>query len=221
MTAEELSWPSRTAAVAAESASSSDEQNVADLTELFRQHHLDLVRLAALLVRSREAAEDIVQDVFVRVHARRSGAPDAAGALAYLRQAVINGCRSWLRRQSVARRLGPVDRTAAYAHESAEQAVIMAENQRRLQAELSALPVRRREVLVLRYYLGLSEAEIAQTLGISQGTVKSTAARGHCAVNGNRSPDGHRDPAFFRTHLFERGCRSGSVERRADLCCRL
>jgi RNA polymerase sigma-70 factor (sigma-E family) len=178
VTAEELGWPSRAAAVAAESASSGSKQNAADLTELFRQHHLELVRLAALLVRSQEAAEDIVQDVFVRIHARRAGAPDTAGALAYLRQAVINGCRSWMRRQSVARRLGPVDRTAADAHESAEQAVITAENRRRLQAELSALPVRRREVLVLRYYLGLSEAEIARTLGISQGTVKSTAARG-------------------------------------------
>jgi RNA polymerase sigma-70 factor (sigma-E family) len=178
MTAEELGWPPCTAAVTAESASSGSDQSTADLTELFRQHHVELVRLAALLVRSREAAEDIVQDVFVRIHTRRAGPPDTAGALAYLRQAVINGCRSWLRRQSAARRLGPVDRTAADAHESAEQSAIMAENRRRLQAELSALPVRRREVLVLRYYLGLSEAEIARTLGISQGTVKSTAARG-------------------------------------------
>jgi hypothetical protein len=66
VTVEELGWPSRAAAVAAESASSGSKQNAADLTELFRQHHLELVRLAALLVRSREAAEDIVQDVFVR-----------------------------------------------------------------------------------------------------------------------------------------------------------
>jgi RNA polymerase sigma factor (sigma-70 family) len=43
---------------------------------------------------------------------------------------------------------------------------------------LASLPRRRREVLVLRYYLGLSEAEIAAVLGISPGTVKSTAARG-------------------------------------------
>jgi RNA polymerase sigma factor (sigma-70 family) len=63
-------------------------------------------------------------------------------------------------------------------HESAEHAAIMAENRRRLQAELSVLSARRREVLVLRYYVGLSEAEIARTLGISQGTVKSAAARG-------------------------------------------
>lgn len=67
---------------------------------------------------------------------------------------------------------------AADVHESAEHSAIAAEDRRRLQAELSVLPARRREVLVLRYYLGLSEAEIASTLGISQGSVKSAAARG-------------------------------------------
>jgi RNA polymerase sigma-70 factor (sigma-E family) len=156
---------------------------VTDLTALFRVHHAELVRLAALLVRSREAAEDIVQDVFTRVHARRGGAPDAAGALAYLRQAVINGCRSWLRRQAVARRSGALAGQAeAGSCESAEHEVIRAELRQRVLAELAALPARRREVLVLRYYLGLSEAEIARTLGISQGTVKSTAARGIAAL---------------------------------------
>lgn len=180
MTAEEPSWSSRGSATAAavDSVSPGIERDIADLTELFRQHHVELVRLAALLVRNREAGEDIVQDVFVKIHVRRAGPPDTAGALAYLRQAVVNGCRSWLRRQAVARRLGWADRTAVDVHESAELSAIAAENRRRLQAELSVLPARRREVLVLRYYLGLSEAEIASTLGISQGTVKSAAARG-------------------------------------------
>jgi RNA polymerase sigma factor (sigma-70 family) len=172
---EDLSWPSRTAAVNGESL---ETEHSSDLTELFRQHHVELVRLAALLVRNREAGEDIVQDVFIRIHARRAGSLDEAGALAYLRRAVVNGCRSWLRRQAVARRFGSPDRTFAEVLESAEDAAIAAESRRRVQAELSAMPVRRREVLVLRYYLGLSEAEIACALGISQGTVKSTAARG-------------------------------------------
>lgn len=180
MTADEPSWSWRASASAAtvDSGSSGTERDPADLTELFRQHHLELVRLAALLIRNREAGEDIVQDVFIKVHARRAGPPDPAGALAYLRRAVVNGCRSWLRRQAVARRLGSGDRTEINMHESAEQSVIAAETRRRLRAELSMLPARRREVLVLRYYLGLSEAEIARTLGISQGTVKSAAARG-------------------------------------------
>ena len=65
---------------------------------------------------------------------------------------------------------------------SAEHEAVLAEDRREVLAALAALPVRRREVLVLRYYLGLSEAEIADALGISPGTVKSTAARGLAAL---------------------------------------
>jgi RNA polymerase sigma factor (sigma-70 family) len=61
---------------------------------------------------------------------------------------------------------------------SAESEVILSEDRRQVLDALASLPRRRREVLVLRYYLGLSEAEIAAVLGISPGTVKSTAARG-------------------------------------------
>jgi RNA polymerase sigma factor (sigma-70 family) len=180
-----------------------------DLSELFRRHHAELVRLAVLLVRDHETAEDVVQDVFTRIHARRGRMPRPDGALAYLRAAVLNGCRSVLRRRATAGRLriglgrragneavgqGPAGgwRAANEAaghpvaepglHESAENAAIRAEDRRQVLAALRALPVRRREVLVLRYYLGLSEAEIARTLGISAGTVKSTAARGIAAL---------------------------------------
>jgi RNA polymerase sigma factor (sigma-70 family) len=66
--------------------------------------------------------------------------------------------------------------------ESAEHEVILAEDRRQVLAALAALPARRREVLVLRYWLGLSEAEIAAVLGISPGTDKSTAARGIAAL---------------------------------------
>jgi len=65
---------------------------------------------------------------------------------------------------------------------SAEQEAIRAEDRDEVLRALAALPARRREVLVLRYYLNLSEAEIAATLGISAGTVKSTAARGIAAL---------------------------------------
>jgi RNA polymerase sigma factor (sigma-70 family) len=59
---------------------------------------------------------------------------------------------------------------------------MLAEDRRQVLAALAALPARRREVLVLRYWLGLSEAEIAATLDISQGSVKSAAARGVAAL---------------------------------------
>lgn len=65
---------------------------------------------------------------------------------------------------------------------SAEGEVILAEDRRQVLAALARLPRRRREVLVLRYYLGLSEAEIASVLRISPGTVKSSASRGIAAL---------------------------------------
>jgi RNA polymerase sigma factor (sigma-70 family) len=162
-----------------------DEPPGCDIAALFRAHQLELVRLAFLLVGDRPTAEDVVQDVFAGLHARRLRTTEDGG-LAYARAAVLNRCRSVLRRQATARRLvsdaGP-DRTAAWAaaggvSASAEGQALLAEDRREVLAALSQLPRRRREVLVLRFYLGLSEAQIAQTLGISAGTVKSNAARG-------------------------------------------
>jgi RNA polymerase sigma-70 factor (sigma-E family) len=159
------------------------QAGAADLAELFQRYHAELVRLAVLLVRSQEVAEDVVQDVFARLHARRNHHLEAATALAYLRAAVLNGCRSVLRRQKLWLRFLALQDPAALAqHVSAEYEAIRAEQDRQVLAALAGLPLRRREVLVLRYYLGLSEAEIAATLGISTGTVKSTAARGIAAL---------------------------------------
>jgi RNA polymerase sigma factor (sigma-70 family) len=101
-----------------------------------------------------------------------------------VRAAVLNGCRSVLRRRALVRRIGgarDLDRSDA-APDSAEDEVILAEDRRQVLAALSSLPARRREVLVLRYWLGLSEAEIASVMAISPGTVKSNAARGLAAL---------------------------------------
>ena len=150
-----------------------------DITALFRRHYAELVRLAVMLVGDRPTAEDVVQDVFTRLHARRDQPGPDGDHLAYVRACVVNGCRSALRRRAVLSRLA---RTRApmpdLPHESAEHEVILAEGRREVLAALATLPRRRREVLVLRYYLGLREAEIAAVLGITPGTVKSTAARG-------------------------------------------
>jgi RNA polymerase sigma factor (sigma-70 family) len=150
-----------------------------DVALVFRQYHADLVRLALLLVGDRASAEDIVQDVFTRLCARGRG-PERDEALpAYVRTAVVNGCRSMLRRHALARRIA-ITRAEPWqeAQESAEHTAILAEDRRRVLAALAALPRRRREVLVLRFYLGLPVAEVAATLGISQGSVKSATARG-------------------------------------------
>jgi RNA polymerase sigma factor (sigma-70 family) len=159
------------------------EPGLNDVAGLFRERHVELVRLAALVVGDRATAEDVVQDVFARLCAKDL-LPGGDHALAYARAAVLNGCRSVLRRQAIARRIGgarELDRPDA-ARDSAEDEVILAEDRRQVLAALAALPVRRREVLVLRYWLGLSEAEIASVMAISRGTVKSNAARGLAAL---------------------------------------
>jgi RNA polymerase sigma factor (sigma-70 family) len=149
-----------------------------DVALLYRQHHADLVRLALLLVGDRGCAEDVVQDVFTRLCARgRMVTQDST--LAYVRTAVVNGCRSVLRHRALTRRIA-VTRAAPWrdTQESAEHTAMLAEDRRLVLAALAALPRRRREVLVLRFYLGLPVAEAAAMLGISQGSVKSATARG-------------------------------------------
>jgi RNA polymerase sigma factor (sigma-70 family) len=151
---------------------------------LFRQHHIELIRLAVLLVHDQPTAEDAVQDVFLRLQARR-GQPGREGEeIAYIRACVLNACRSVPRRRRVASRVSTSVGVAAglAVGESAETEVIRSEERRQVLVALAGLPARRREVLVLRYYVGLSEAQIAATLGISNGSVKSAAARGLAAL---------------------------------------
>jgi RNA polymerase sigma factor (sigma-70 family) len=155
-----------------------------DLVELFRRHHAALVRLAALLVHDLPTAEDVIQDVFAAVQSRPGGASlERGGELTYLRVCVINRCRSVHRRQALWRRItGGRSLTLLDTVQSAEDEVIKAEERQQVLTALAALPARRREVLVLRYYVGMSEAQIASTLGITRGTVKSTAARAIAAL---------------------------------------
>jgi RNA polymerase sigma factor (sigma-70 family) len=125
-----------------------------------------------------------VQDAYASMHVRWGQLTDQDAALSYIRAAVLNGSRTVLRRRGIARRVGVLHRASAPPGvlASAEQEVILSEDRRQVLAALTRLPRRRREVLVLRYYLGLSEAEIAAVLGISTGTVKSTAARALAAL---------------------------------------
>ena len=160
----------------------------AAIAALFRDHHAELVRLALLMVGDLPTAEDVVQDVYASLHRRsRARARQTVEApLPYVRAAVLNGCRSVLRRRGIARRVGLAHRASlndeTTVRASAESEVILSEDRRQVLSALARLPRRRREVLVLRYYLGLSEAEIAAVLGISAGTVKSTAARALAAL---------------------------------------
>lgn len=161
-------------------------QPVATVADLYNAHRLRLVRLAVLLVDDRETAEDVVQDVFARVQ-RGWRLEDPDRSLVYLQRAVVNASRSVLRRRRTVRsRQVPPEPAAG----GPEAAAILAEEHREVLAALHRLPVRQRQVLVLRYWSDLSEAQIAETLRISRGTVKSTASRGLAALE--RALEEHR-----------------------------
>jgi RNA polymerase sigma-70 factor (sigma-E family) len=145
-----------------------------DPVDLYAANRLSLVRLAVLLVDDLQTAEDVVQDAFAGYLARLRKARDVDEALAYLHTAVVNRCRSALRRRRTARAYVP---PRDVEPDGPSGRLILAEEHREVLNALRLLPTRQREVLVLRYWSGLSEAQIAETLGISRGTVKSTASR--------------------------------------------
>ena len=148
---------------------------------LYAAHWRQLVRLSVLLVRDQGVAEEVVQDAFVAVHARWSRLRDPERALAYLRQAVVNRSRSALRHRAVVERHA-VRRTTEPDEPGADVATLDARRREAVLDALRSLPQRQREVLALRYYLDLSEVEIADALGISRGSVKSHASRGAAAL---------------------------------------
>jgi len=156
------------------------------LADARREHYRSLVRLAALLLDDVGTCEEVVQDAFVRVFARPRRLADPTKTAAYLRSAVLNGARSQLRRREVRRRPGTlaivaIDDDTADADPTGAGVELAAEHQAVLDA-LRRLPDRQRDVLVLRFWGELSEAEIAATLGIAAGTVKTHAARGLAAL---------------------------------------
>lgn len=154
--------------------------------ELYRTEWPGAVRLAHLLTGSAAAAEDLAQDAFVRVHRSWTGI-ERPGA--FLHVTLVNVCRSWHRSRGreQARLLRVAPRAAATSSararsvgtDNADPADLAdpVEHLALLDA-LDRLPYRQKAVLVLRYYDGLPEAEIATALGCRPGTVKSLASRG-------------------------------------------
>jgi RNA polymerase sigma-70 factor (sigma-E family) len=145
------------------------------LEDLYLTHRLRMVRLALLLVDDLPTAEDVVQDAFAGVARSWDRLLTASAAEAFLRTCVVNASRSVLRRRRTARSYVPPLSTPA---PGADEAATLAADHREVIEALGTLPTRQREVLVLRHWSALSEAEIAETLGISRGTVKSSSSRG-------------------------------------------
>ncbi len=146
----------------------------AAVAALYREHALGLIRLAYVTQGSRAAAEDIVQEAFCGLYRRwdHLGSPDKA--LAYLRSSVLNGCRNAGRRSA----RSPRTVTHEPPADSAESAALIGERRREVVSALRRLPHRQREAVVLRFYLDRSDPEIAEVMGISVNTVRSTLRRG-------------------------------------------
>ena len=142
---------------------------------LYEAERGGLIRLAMLLVGDRGVAEDLVHDAFVGLQSRWKKLSDPQSAGGYLRNSVVNGARSRRRRAVVAMRHPEV--AVPSEEPGADVTTLLADEHRAVIDAVRRLPARQREVLVLRYWLDLTEAEIAAAMGVSAGTVKSTASR--------------------------------------------
>jgi RNA polymerase sigma-70 factor (sigma-E family) len=149
-------------------------QPAAAVTALYHQHALAMIKLAHIILGNRAAAEDVVQDAFCGLYRRWAHLADKDKALSYVRTSVLNGCRSVMRQHR------PGELTDQYQPVtiSAEAAVLSAEERLELVRAMRRMPDRQRDVLVLKYYLDLSDEQIAGDLGLSINTVRSTRRRG-------------------------------------------
>lgn len=145
------------------------------VAEIYRTEAANLVRLARFFVDDRDAAEDLVQEAFIRLARSAHRIRERDRVPAYLRSIVLNLARDHNRRGLVSlRHQPPADPTPP----SIDEAMAIREDQRTVIEALRQLPVRQRDCLVLRYYLELGVAEIAQTLGLSPNSVKTHLSRG-------------------------------------------
>jgi RNA polymerase sigma-70 factor (sigma-E family) len=155
-------------------AGTSHANRTAAVGALYAEHALGLTRLAYIMLGSKAAAEDVVQDAFCGLYRRWPHLSDQSKALGYARASVLNGCRSVLRRRVTLE----LDEASAMSTGSAESALLTEEARREVMIALRRLPDRQREVLTLRFYLDLPDNEIAAVMGIGPGTVRSAAHRG-------------------------------------------
>jgi len=142
---------------------------------LFAAEASRLVSLARFFVEDRTAAEDLVQEAFIRLSRSAHRIRDPERAAAYLRSIVINLARDHNRRGLVSLRHRP---PAVLDEPSAEETAAARESRLEVVAALRDLPRRQRDCVALRYYLELPVEEIAATLGVSPNSVKTHLQRG-------------------------------------------
>ena len=145
------------------------------ITKLYTNHYRSLVRLAVLLVSDEPTAEEVVQECLIAMHAGWNRLGEKDKALWYLKQAVVNRSRSVMRHRSVIDRNAP---KPAPDMPSAEQGAISLLDRSAVITALRGLPDRQRQAIVLRYYADMSEAQIAEMMGIKKNVVKTHLAKG-------------------------------------------
>ncbi len=147
------------------------------VAELFEQESAALVRLARLFTDDRNAAEDLVQEAFIRLHHATHRIEDRTRAAAYLRSIVLNLARDHNRRGLMSLRHFEA-LTPEASPDALDDRIVLDEQQAAVIDALHALSPQQRDCLVLRFYLELSEQETADTLGISPNSVKAHSRRG-------------------------------------------
>jgi RNA polymerase sigma-70 factor (sigma-E family) len=147
------------------------------VSRLFDEEGASLVRLARLFTDDRNAAEDLVQEAFIRLHRAAGRIQDMDKAAPYLRSIVLNLARDHNRRGLMSLRHRDAMKLDDWSASLEDVVVAGVEHQRVVEA-LRDLAPRQRDCLVLRFFHGLSEREIAETLGISPNSVKTHCRRG-------------------------------------------
>ncbi len=170
---------------------------------MFAEHYGGFCRLATLLLGDGSGAEEVVQEAFLRTFSSWWRVRQPERAQWYVRAAVVNLCRSRLRRrgtEEAGNRASWRDPTD-WSDDTVEDALVVLEAVR-------TLPPRQRETVVLRYYEDLSERDVATVLGCSVGTVKSQLARARASLARSlapaETPTPPRRPPMPPTDLDER-----------------
>lgn len=149
---------------------------------LFQQEGAALVRLARLFTDDRNAAEDLVQEAFIRLYRSSYRIRDVDKAAPYLRSIVLNLSRDHNRRGLMSLRHQEAMTPDSHPDEAPDDVVVRTESQRRVISALNSLSGRQRDCVVLRFYMEMSEREIAETLEISPNSVKTHCRRGMASL---------------------------------------
>jgi RNA polymerase sigma-70 factor (sigma-E family) len=147
----------------------------AAMRTLYERSHGDMVRFAAFLCGDADAAEDIAQEAFVQVFRSWDNITDHDRLDAYLRVTVVNNVRGRHRRQTTAD-ANPVPHLTAVA--SAEDDALGRVGRDVVLAAVADLPLKQRASVVMRYWMRMTESEIAADLNISVGSVRTHIKRG-------------------------------------------